>query len=380
MNKISRSTFTIISNGFADGPSQALRDYLVIHKAKKVVTIAHPLVAGGDNSHITHEYVNGKVNRREVKLPNTPPYTYALDPFVPIRIPNDTVWFGFNNLACLRGLVRRKFGRSQKIVYWAVDFVPERFGPGIATKVYNAVDRYVCKHVDVRVELTQEGLEGRDRYLNIAPDKLAPSIVIPMGAWLARTPKTKQDAWNKKKIVYMGHIVERQGVKFVIEAMSILIKKDPHITLEVVGGGPDEQKMKDLAKKLKLTKNITFHGFVNDHRDVETFLADATIGIAPYAKIPSNFSVTSDPGKVKAYLGASLPMVLTDVPPIAKILEQRGAALLADDNAQSVAEAVLRYFEDKELWLHARNASAKIAKEFDWENILTDKLHEIGLA
>ena len=315
-----------------------------------------------------------------IPLYNRPPLTYIFDLIVPFRIPKDTVWFGFNNLACLRGLIRRKFGRSQRVVYWAVDFVPRRFGNGFATKVYDAVDRYVCKHADYRVELTQEGIDARNAYMNIPPDQLAPSLVVPMGAWLNRTQKISPTAWSKKRIVYMGHIVERQGVNNVIEAMQYLIKKDPSVSLDVVGGGPDEPKMQQLAKRLKLEKHVTFHGFVEDHRDVEKILANATIAVAPYAKIPSNFSVTSDPGKIKAYLGASLPIVLTDVPPIAKILNSRGVGLLCDDNPKSVAENIQVYLEDEKKWSRARLASEKMAKEYDWEMILSTKLQEMGLS
>lgn len=378
MKKIQKSSFTIISNGFADGPSQALRDYLNQRKARRVMTIAHPLVAGKD-SHVTTVYENDEVSKKQTSLLNKPPYTFALDPFVPMSIPKDTVWFGFNNLACLRGLLRRKMGRSGAVIYWAVDFVPNRFGPGIATRIYNAVDRYVCKNADFRVELTQEGLDGRDEYMGIPKEELAPALVIPMGAWLARTPKATPEVWSKKKIVYMGHIVERQGVKHVIEAMAILVKKDPEFTLEVLGGGPDEQMLKDLTSKLKLNDHVTFHGFIEDHKDIEQYLSEASVAVAPYAKIPSNFTVTSDPGKIKAYLGASLPMVLTDVPPIAKVLERRKIALLCEDNAESVAENVQKFFKDKSLWTNAHKASAKMAKEYDWDTILATKLKEIGL-
>lgn len=375
-----KATFTIVSNGYADGPSQALRDYLVQHQAQRVTTVAHPLVPEGDNSHIIVRYQDGDVTQKTRRLPHKPPYTYLFDSFVPMRLPTDTIWFGFNNLACLRGLLRKRFGRSGKVVYWAVDFVPDRFGKGIATKVYNAVDRYVCNHVDIRVELSQEGIDGRDKYLEIDVKKAAPSIVIPMGAWLGRTPKIKPDAWKKKKIVYMGHLVERQGVEHAVRALAILVKKDPTISLDVVGAGPDQDKLKKLAKELSLTKkNITFHGFVKDHKDVERILSEATIAVAPYVNDPTSFSQTADPGKVKAYLGASLPIVLTDVPPIAKEIEQCGAALLVEDNPESVAGGLSVFLDDKEKWQKAHEESAKKAKEFDWETLLSENLKEIGL-
>ncbi len=373
-------SFTIVSNGFADGPSQALRDYLNGHKADGVTMVMHPLVGGVNEAHKIIHYRKGKVvKNKDIRLYNRPPITYGFDPFIPLRISKDAAWFGFNNLACIRGIIRRKLGRSAKVIYWAVDFVPNRFGPGLATKVYDAVDRYICKHADYRVELTQEGIDARNAYMNIPAEELAPSVVVPMGAWLNRTPKSTMQSWQKKKIVYMGHIVERQGVDNVVGAMATLVKRDPSITLDIVGGGPDEPKMRELAKRLKLEKHITFHGFVDDHKDIEALLADATIAVAPYAKIPDNFSVTSDPGKVKAYLGASLPIVLTDVPPIAKILEKRGAAILCDDSPESVAASILQYLGDEKQWVRARSASEAMAKEFDWETILTAKLTEMNI-
>jgi len=257
--------------------------------------------------------------------------------------------------------------------------VPNRFGSGIATKVYNAVDRFVCKHADMRVELTQEALEQRAVYLKLTPDVAARSMVVPMGAWLARTPKVTADAFAKKKVVYMGHIVERQGVTNLIKAIAILVKKDPAVTLDVVGGGPDEGKMKALAAELGLSDAITFRGFIDDHKDVEAYIAQGTVAVASYTKVPDNFSVTSDPGKIKAYLGASLPIVVTDVPPIAKILSARGAALLPDDTPESIAHMITQYLTDKKAWTSAHKASATLAKEYDWESILSAKLANIDL-
>ena len=380
MADIKKLAFTIVSNGYADGPSQALRDYLVGHDAARVLTIAHPLVPEGDNSHITVRYEGGDKKQKVIRLPHKPPYTYMFDSFVPFSIPKDSIWFGFNNLACLRGLLRRKFGRTEKVVYWAVDFVPDRFGKGIATKVYNAVDKFVCNHVDLRVELSQEGIDGRDQYLGLDTEKMAPNVVIPMGAWLSRTPKVQPDAWKKKKIVYMGHLVERQGVEHAVRALALLLEKDPTISLDVVGAGPDREKLEAIATELGLTqKQITFHGFVKDHKDVERILSEATVAVAPYVNDPTSFTQTADPGKVKAYLGASLPIVLTDVPPIAKDVERKGAGVLVEDNPQSVADAIEKYFADEKLWQKTRDASEKMAKEFDWETLLSGGLESAGI-
>ncbi len=375
--KIKDSTFTIVANGFADGPAQALRDYLVKNEAQRVITVAHPLVPENENVHIITEYKDGKVTIKKYYLPHKPPYTFAADPFVPMYLPKCTAWFGFNNLACMRGLARRKISRTKKVYYWAVDFVPNRFGKGLPTRVYDQVDKLVCQKVNGRVELSEAALKGRSEYLKIPKNKLAPGIVAPMGAWLDRTPKTGAQAWKRKKVVYLGHLVERQGVAILIEALAILMKKDKELTAEIIGGGPLKPDLVALAKDLGIAKRVKFHGFVKSHEDVEKILASGTVAAAPYVKDKESFTQFADPGKLKAYLGAHLPIVLTDVPPNAKSLAQAGAAVLVEDNPQSVAEGIKKLLSQNK-WSQAHAAAIEVSKEFDWNNILARTLSSLG--
>jgi glycosyltransferase involved in cell wall biosynthesis len=378
MNKISSSSFTIVANGFADGPAQALRDYLIKHKAKRVVTITHPLVPESEGRHAIITYENGQMIEREIKLPNKPPITYMFDPLYPVRVPASDVWFGFNNLACARGLLRRSVRRDSKVVYWAVDFVPNRFGSSVATKVYDAVDRFVSHKVDLRVELSEAALKGRAEHLKLDEGRMAAGRVVPMGAWLERTPKVADDAWKKKKIVYLGHLVERQGVASLIDSLSILMDHDTEITAEIIGSGPLLDTLKQKAKKLGIGKRITFHGFVESHQEVEDILASGTVAVAPYQVDKDSFTQFADPGKLKAYLGAYLPIVLTDVPPNAKDLAASGAAIIVKDTPESIADGIEQLLSSKPKYQNAVAAAKKEAAHFDWEIILRDALNALG--
>jgi hypothetical protein len=123
-------TVAIVSNGFADGPAQALRDYLVARDVC-VLTIFHPLTPEQGTRHRITVYDDGaQVKERSVRLPLKPPASFALDPFVPLLPPHVDAWFGFNPLACARGLVARGQRRARQVVLWSVDFVPDRFGSG----------------------------------------------------------------------------------------------------------------------------------------------------------------------------------------------------------------------------------------------------------
>src|SRR5438477_5070843 len=195
----------VVANGFAEGPAEALRDYLVAHDAE-VVTIFHPLTPEHGSRHVIARYAEGRqVDERRVDLRLSPPLSYALDPLVPLLPPHVDTWFGFNPLACGRGLLQRRLGRARSVVLWSVDFVPDRFGAGtVATKIYDRLDRRCCLRADARVELSEAAREARNSRHHVRDG--APTHVVPMGAWLARVPKTSAEAFATRRVVYIGHL------------------------------------------------------------------------------------------------------------------------------------------------------------------------------
>jgi hypothetical protein len=65
-------TFAIASNGFAEGPAQALRDLLVARGAR-VVTAFHPLTPEQGTRHVVTEYADGRVVAERAAAQPLPP-------------------------------------------------------------------------------------------------------------------------------------------------------------------------------------------------------------------------------------------------------------------------------------------------------------------
>jgi glycosyltransferase involved in cell wall biosynthesis len=373
MPGIADSTFVIATNGVGDGPAQALRDFLVGSRARALTFVAHPLDRDSDGRHVVSTYREGElVDERSIALPSRPPLTFPLDVVVPPRLSPSDAWFGFNNLACLRGLARRRAGRTGKVFYWAVDFVPDRFGPGLLTRAYDRLDRVACRSADARIELSQAALDGRTARLGL--DGAAPAFVAPMGAWLDRVPAVGPDAWARKKIVYLGHLVERQGVGLLLDALARL----PAVSADIVGSGPLESALRARAEQLELGDRVVFHGFVEDHRDVESILAGGTVAAAPYVASEDNFTRFADPGKLKAYLAAGLPIVLTPVPPNAREIEAAGAGKVVDDTPEAIARGIESLLASPEGWQQSSRAARDLGAEYDWGAILERTLARLG--
>jgi glycosyltransferase involved in cell wall biosynthesis len=370
------ATFAIVANGFGGGPSEALQEFLLAEGAKRITVVLHPLVDEGDTRHLISVHESGSTaETRRIRLPFRPPYTYPLDLAVPLRVGHVDGWFGFNSLACARGLAARAARRAERVVYWCVDFVPDRFGTGVVTCAYDRLDRLCCRRADARFELSAAALDGRNRRHGFSYAEVAPARVVPMGAWLDRVPTTPPDGHARRRVVYLGHLVPRQGVRLLIETLALLRGR---VEANIVGRGPLEEELRRSAAAHGLADSVVFHGFVEDHREVEAILANASVAVAPYATDDATFSRFADPGKLKAYLAAGLPIAITDVPPNARELAERGGAELVDYSADTLAAAIERLLADPADWQRRRDAALALAREFDWPRILEPALESIG--
>lgn len=372
-------SFAIVANGFADGPAQALRDYLV-GRGAEVVTVLHPLTREQGTAHRVTTYAEGgPIRARSIDLRLHPPLSFAADPLVPLRLPHVDVWFGFNPLACARGLAERRLGRARKVVLWSVDFVPDRFGRGTPlTRLYDLLDRLSCTHADARIELSEAARVARNRRHGLEGTAVR-TRVVPMGAWLERTPTVAADAYARRRVVFLGHLVPRQGVAKLLDAIALLRARGESVAVDVIGGGPEEGRLRERARALELDDTVRFHGYVPDHRDVERLLAGSSLAVAPYEPSDTTFTRHADPGKLKAYLAAGLPTILTDVPPNAhELAEDAGAELVPYDSA-AIADAIVGALAAPDRWRERSARARSYMRRFDWSVLLHDALDELGL-
>jgi glycosyltransferase involved in cell wall biosynthesis len=377
---VERGTFAVVTSGFADGPAQPLRDHLLQRGAREVVMVSHPLVAEHPEPHTIVRYRGGEeIERTTVSLPNHPPYTYAFDPFVPLSLPRVDGWFGFNCLATGVGIARRAAGRVGRVVHWSVDFVPDRFGPGVLTRLYERTDEWCCRRADGRVDLSEAALDGRNRAYGLEAWSSAPAVVVPMGAWVGATPKATRASLDARRVVFMGHLVPRMGVDTLLDALELLVAGGVVVAADVIGGGPLEREVRDRVARSSLRDHVVVHGFVEDHRDVARLLAAAAIAVAPYDEASDSFSRFADPGKLKAYLGAGLPILLTDVPPNAKEVATEGGAELLAGRADAFARAIARLLDDPDEWARRHGAATGFALRYDWSRLFDAALPRLGI-
>jgi glycosyltransferase involved in cell wall biosynthesis len=376
MKAVADSSFFLVANGNPDSPpASGLRDYLARH-ARRLDAVFHPLSPEDPPLHRIVRWERGEVVREySIHLPSRPPATFLLDVFAPFRRSRADAWIGFSNLSAVHGIARRRVGLTGKVAYWAVDFVPDRFGARSAlTRVYDRIDRFAAAHADLRVELTAAARDGRSERLGLPEGGAARTHVAPVGAWLDRIDQAPEDGWRGRRVVFIGHLVPRQGVATLVRALPEL----PDVHLDIAGRGPEEGNIRALVDELGLADRVRFHGFLSDHRDVERLVASASVAAAPYATDMESFTKYADPSKLRTYTAVGLPIVVTEVPPNAQELARDAGAEVVAYEPSAIADGLRRILSSPEEWQRRRRAAIDYSAAFDWARIVPAALERLG--
>ena len=109
-------------------------------------------------------------------------------------------------------------------------------------------------------------------------------------------------------------------------------------------------------------------GFIEDPRDVEKYLKTASLGMAVYDP-EHNLKRYTDPGKVKWYLSQGVPVVMTKIGNISKMIEDKKCGFVIEYEVKKLTDVITKYFQNQvEMESMMRN-SVKLASNYRWEYI-----------
>ena len=221
--------------------------------------------------------------------------------------------------------------------------------------------------------------EGREKYKCLKKELYNKQRVVPVGVWYDRVPRKDFSEIEKQTLVFMGHILEKQGIQCVLDAVPQIIKEIPKFKFLVIGDGIYLQTLKQKTKDLDIEKYVNFAGFIKNHQKIEKILSKCAISIAMYKQgnLKTNFTYFADPAKLKNYLAAGLPVLLTNVPYNAKEIEKNKCGIIIDYNKDKIAKAVINLIKDEKTLKEYRQNAIEYVKQFDWNLIFSKNLKRV---
>jgi glycosyltransferase involved in cell wall biosynthesis len=260
-------------------------------------------------------------------------------------------------LNAFAGLVLRRLRKVRRVVFWTIDYVPRRFDSRILNWIYHRLDRYCVRACDETWNLSPRmaearskvGIQGRQR-------------VVSMGARFHPAVA----ATKPRQIVFVGHLLEKQGVQVVLRALPRVQSALPDARLLIIGDGPYRSKLEALAHELGVEWSVDFTGRIESHEEVERHVAESGVGVATYDPRIASFSYYADPGKIRNYLGAGVPVVTTDIAHSAREIAAAGAGVVVRYDPAEVAAALVRILSDPVGQEPFRAAARALGARADW--------------
>ena len=200
-----------------------------------------------------------------------------------------------------------------------------------------------------------------------------------MGAWLERVQTVGTEGYEARRLAFLAHLVRRQGADILLEALAVLHSQAARITADVIGSGPLEDDLRARARALGLDDVVTFHGFVDDHREVERLLASASLGMAPYRPGGDDFYGIRRSGQTEG-ISRRRPADRGNRRAAERTRVARdGGAEIVPFEATAIAEAVLRVLDSPETWKKRSEAARAYARRFDWPLLFDELMASLGL-
>lgn len=289
--------------------------------------------------------------------------------FVGLKSQEKYAFFiGLESINTLGGIFLKKMGKVKTVIYYVSDYSPTRFGKTFFNNIYIWLDQYCAMHADFIWDVSPAMQKARIQ-AGLNAKKSAPVILMPNGLFPSQIKSLPIEKRIPNSLVFMGSLGFENGPDLAIETLKEVKKQVPNTTLQIIGGGKQNlERLKLLTQKLGLEKDVLFHGFVLDNNDMAAMVRKCYLALAPYRALPQSVRWYADATKIRQYLASGLPVVTTQVPPLGKVVADKGAALVAKDNIQAYAKAIVKLLQDKNLYIKFEKKARELSAENTWEH------------
>lgn len=183
--------------------------------------------------------------------------------------------------------------------------------------------------------------------------------VIPNGIDLDTFSPRPRPACDTLHLCTVARLIPRKGIDLLIHACRGLHEAGVNFQCHVVGEGPEEERLRRLARELGIEARVTFHGRV-ERVELAAFLPTCDLFVLPsYAEGMSNAALEA--------MACGLPLILTETGGSHELVLGNGL-LIPTGAASALQNALLQLCRDDRLRGEMAKASRQHAQRFGWKD------------
>lgn len=217
-------------------------------------------------------------------------------------------------------------------------------------------------------------------------DRLRPFVrrgtridVAPNGLNLDLIRRTEPLA-ERTDLVFVGRLLPHKHVDLLLDAMWLLANDGHRLTCRVIGQGPELERLREQARKLRIDDQVEFLDEVEDQESVYALLKAADVFVFPSVREGFGMSVLEA-------IACGLPVVTSSsADNHSRILVERtGRGIVCEPTGKDVAQAIQQVREtmagprDKLAPASSHQLEA-VLRQYDWESVADVVASALGVA
>jgi len=244
--------------------------------------------------------------------------------------------------------------RNKKLIFDAHELfpeVPELANRPLIKAIWEKIEQLILPNITHSLTVCKSISNYYKQKYNI---QMAVVRNVPIYKVIPKNPNHS----TSKTIIYQGALNKGRGLEMVLDAMPFV----KNTTLLIVGDGDIRSLLEKKVKLLKIEDRVQFLGKISGEKLSELTIT-ADIGLCLLENIGLNYYY-SLPNRIFDYLHAGVPVLATNFPEIASIVETYKTGILIDHYEPAYLAGVINNMLEKPLETSHFDA---ISKELCWE-------------
>ncbi|MFC4358470.1 glycosyltransferase family 4 protein [Halobium salinum] len=220
---------------------------------------------------------------------------------------------------------------------------------------WKRIERAVLPQVDRVLTVCEEAARHYHRDCRVLPARttVVGNTVDLKGFDAEADPADEYADADEFLVTYVGGFGPHRGLETAIEGIAAADAEgkseggpEPHLLLVGAGADRHREQLEALISELGVDDRVTFTGWV-DFEDVPRYMAASDACLVPHASTPH--TDTTVPHKLFQYMAVGAPVIVSDVPPLKRIVEETESGLVVPaDDGEAMGEAISTLASDSE--------------------------------
>jgi PEP-CTERM/exosortase A-associated glycosyltransferase len=246
---------------------------------------------------------------------------------------------------------------------------------GLRYRVTRALESYALKRADA-VTTICEGLRRDIVARGVAPDKVTviPNAVdidkFAVGGVADQDLKTRLGLQGARLIGFIGSFYAYEGLDVLLRAVPELSRERPDLRVLLVGGGPEDARLRQMAKDLDIVDKVVFTGRV-PHDQVQLYYD--LLDVLVYPRLPMRLTDLVTPLKPLEAMAQGRVLAASDVGGhLELIVDGKTGVLFKANDPQALADKVGGLLDAQANWPALRAAGRHyVESERNWKASVT---------